>query len=174
MRSASVLEVSSGTGQHVVHFARAMPHRVWQPTERDADCLRSITAWLAMDELDNVKAPLYLDVDDLVWPVAHVDAVVCINMIHIAPSSATDALFRGAKTIMNTGGVAVLYGPFRRQGQHTSPSNEAFDRLLRAQNPEWGIRDLEDVVHVADKEGFDLQESCGMPANNLTVIFRKR
>jgi cyclopropane fatty-acyl-phospholipid synthase-like methyltransferase len=172
--SGFVLEVSSGTGQHVVHFARAMPHRVWQPTERDPACLRSIRAWLSAEELENVKAPLYLDVHDKVWPVAHVDAAVCINMIHIAPSSATDALFRGAKTIMNSGCALVLYGPFRRQGQHTSSSNEAFDRLLQAQNPEWGVRDLEDVAQIAGKEGFDLRESCEMPANNLAVIFWKR
>ena len=171
--SGSVLEISSGTGQHVVHFACAMPDRIWQPTERDADCLRSITAWLAAEGLENVKAPRYLDVHDEVWPVGHVDAVVCINMIHIAPSSATNALFRGAETIMNSGGVVLLYGPFR-QGQYTSPSNEAFDRLLRAQNPEWGVRDLEDVAHVAEREGFELRESCAMPANNLAVIFRKR
>jgi cyclopropane fatty-acyl-phospholipid synthase-like methyltransferase len=169
-----VLEISSGTGQHVVHFARAMPHRVWQPTERDADCLRSIAAWLAAEKLENVNAPLRLDVHDELWPVAHVDAGVCINMIHIAPSSATDALFRRAATIMNLGGVLVLYGPFRRQDRHTSPSNEAFDRMLRTQNPEWGVRDLEHVAQIADKEGFDLQESCEMPANNLTVIFRRR
>jgi cyclopropane fatty-acyl-phospholipid synthase-like methyltransferase len=169
-----VLETSSGTGQHVVHFARAMPSCVWQPSERDPDCLRSITAWLAAEALENVKAPLYLDVHDEVWPVGQVDAVVCINMIHIAPSSATQALFRGAKTTVNTRGVLFLYGPFRRQGQHTSPSNEAFDRLLQAQNPEWGVRDLDDVAQLADKEGFELQERCEMPANNLTVIFRKR
>ncbi len=151
-----------------------MPSCVWQPTERDPDCLRSIAAWLAAEALENVKAPLYLDVHDGVWPVGEVDAVVCINMIHIAPSSATDALFRGANTIANTGRILVLYGPFRRQGQHTSRSNEAFDRLLRSQNPEWGVRNLEHVAQLADKEGFALKERYEMPANNLTVIFRKR
>jgi SAM-dependent methyltransferase len=172
--SGSVLEVSSGTGQHVVHFARAMPHLVWQPSERDADCLRSISAWLAMARLENVKAPLHLDVHDEAWPVAQADGIVCINMIHIAPSSATDALFRGAATVIKSGGLLVLYGPFRRSGQHTSPSNEAFDRMLRTQNPEWGVRDLEEVARIAEREGFDLQELCEMPANNLTVIFGKR
>jgi cyclopropane fatty-acyl-phospholipid synthase-like methyltransferase len=170
----SMLEISSGTGQHVVHFARAMPNCVWQPTERDPDCLRSIAAWLAAEALQNVNAPLYLDVHDEVWPAGQVDAVVCINMIHIAPSSATQALFRGATTIVNTGGVLVLYGPFRREGQHTSPSNETFDRLLQAQNPEWGVRNLDDVARLAAKEGFELRERCEMPANNLAVIFRKR
>jgi len=162
------------TEQHVVHFARIMPHLVWQPSERDPECLRSITAWLAAEELENINASIYLDVHDEEWPVGRVDAAVCINMIHIAPRSATDALFRGATTIMSAGGVLVLYGPFRRQNQHTSSSNEAFDRMLRAQNPEWGVRNLEDVAHIAEKEDLDLQEVCPMPANNLAVIFRKR
>ncbi len=172
--SGCVLEVSSGTGQHVVHFARVMPHLAWQPTERDAECLQSIAAWLAAEAPPNVNAPLYLDVHDEVWPVSRVAAIVCVNMIHIAPPSATDALFRGAAQIMEPGGTLFLYGAFRRQGLHTAPSNEAFDGLLRAQNPEWGIRNLEDVAYIAEKKGFDLQEVGQMPANNLAVIFRKR
>jgi hypothetical protein len=172
--SGYVLEVSSGTGQHVVHFARVMPHLVWQPTECDADCLRSIKAWLTVEGPGNVKQPLPLDVEDQLWPVRDVDAIVCINMIHIAPAPATKALFRGAATVARPGAVTVLYGPFRRNGGHTSPSNEAFDRLLRAQNPGWGVRNLEEVAATAGKEGFDLEEVCQMPANNLIVVFRKR
>jgi hypothetical protein len=172
--NGTVLEVSSGTRQHIVHFARAIPHLVWQPTERDPDCLQSIAAWLAAQPLTNVNAPLYIDVHQKVWPVTQIAAAVCINMIHIAPSSATDALLRGANTIMSSGGILILYGPYRRHGQHTSPSNEAFDRQLRAQNPEWGVRDLEEVALIADAKGFDVHEICEMPANNLAVIFRKR
>ncbi|MGA7326838.1 MAG: DUF938 domain-containing protein [Rhodomicrobium sp.] len=172
--SGCILEISSGTGQHVVHFARLMPYLIWQPTERDADCLQSIAGWLAAEAPANVNAPLYLDVHDKVWPAARVAAIVCINMIHIAPPSATDALFRGATQIMEPGGTLFLYGAFRRQGRHTSPSNEAFDRLLRAQNPEWGVRNLEDVTHIGEKAGLDLHEVCQMPANNLAAIFRKR
>jgi hypothetical protein len=172
--SGCVLEVSSGTGQHAVHFARIMPHLVWQPTECDPECLRSIAAWSAIEGLANVKPPLALDVHDEAWPADQVDAAVCINMIHIAPSSATGALFRGTSRILNSGAALVLYGPFRRDGQHTSPSNEAFDRLLRTQNPDWGVRNLDDVVETAVKEGFELQEICPMPANNLTAVFRKR
>jgi len=172
-KTGCVLEVSSGTGQHVVHFARGIPDLVWQPTECDADCLRSIKAWLALAGLENAKPPLALDVHDQVWPVRQVDATVCINMIHIAPLSATKALFRGAATIMLPGAVVVLYGPFRRNGEHTSPSNEAFDRLLRTQNPEWGVRNLEEVIETAGEFGFDLEEVCQMPANNLAMIFRK-
>jgi hypothetical protein len=171
--SGCVLEVSSGTGQHVVHFARLMPHLVWQPTECDPECLRSIAAWSTIEGLANVKPPLALDVHDEVWSAGQADAAVCINMFHIAPSSATGALFRVASRILNSGAVLVLYGPFRRDGQHTSPSNQVFDRLLRAQNPDWGVRNLEDVAETAGKEGFELQEVCPMPANNLTAVFRK-
>jgi hypothetical protein len=172
-KSGFVLEVSSGTGQHAVHFARAMPGLVWQPTECDADCLRSIATWIAAEGLANVKPPLSLDVHDEVWPVAEADAAVCINMIHIAPSSAAGALMRGASSILRPGAVLVLYGPFRRNGLHTSPGNEVFDRHLRAQNRDWGVRNLEGVAETAGNEGFELQEVCQMPANNLSVIFRK-
>jgi hypothetical protein len=171
--SGCILEISSGTGQHVVHFARVMPHLAWQPTECDAECLRSIAAWSAIEGLANVKPPLALDVYDEIWPAGRVDAAVCINMIHIAPSSATEALLRGTSRNLDSGAVFVLYGPFRRGGQHTSPSNEAFDQVLRAQNPRWGVRNLEDVAETAAKEGFELEEVCPMPANNLVAVFRK-
>jgi SAM-dependent methyltransferase len=169
-----VLEVSSGTGQHVLHFAQAMPQIRWQPTEQDADCLRSIASWLAQTTLPNVGAPIYLDVHDEVWPVADVAAVVCINMIHIAPRSAIAALLRGAGNVIAPGGILFLYGPYRRQGRHTSPSNEAFDELLKAANPEWGVRNLEEIALAAAREGLELQETYDMPSNNLAVIFRKR
>ncbi len=169
-----VLEVSSGTGQHVLHFARAMPHLRWQPTDRDADCLRSITSWLAQTPMPNVNAPLALDVHDAIWPVHDVAAVVCINMIHIAPASATEALLRGAGDVIARGGILFLYGPFRRNGRHTSASNKAFDELLKAENPEWGVRNVEDVAHLAATVGLELEQTHDMPANNLAVIFRKR
>jgi hypothetical protein len=170
----NVLEISSGTGQHVLHFAQAMPHIRWQPTEQDADCLKSIASWLAQTPTPNVNAPLGLDVHDETWPVHDVAAVVCLNMIHIAPPSATGALLRGAGKIIARGGILFLYGPYRRQGRHTSASNEAFDALLKAKNPEWGVRNVEDVVDLADTAGFELQQTHDMPANNLAVIFRKR
>lgn len=169
-----VLEISSGTGQHVVHFAQAMPHIRWSPTESDAECLKSIASWLAPASLSNVSAPIHLDVHDEIWPVGEVAAVVCLNMIHIAPPTATKALLRGAARVVSSGGVLFLYGPYRRQGRHTSPSNETFDALLRAKNPEWGVRNLEDVALLAAAEGFELQEINDMPANNLAVVFRKR
>ncbi len=169
-----VLEISSGTGQHVLHFAEAMPHIRWQPTERDADCLTSIASWLAQTPTPNVNAPVYLDVHDAVWPAHEVAAVVCINMIHIAPPSATEALLRGAGNVIARGGMLFLYGPYRRKGQHTSASNEVFDELLKAENAEWGVRNLEDVAYLAASVDLELEQAHDMPANNLAVIFRKR
>lgn len=170
----AVLEVSSGTGQHVLHFAQAMPHIRWQPTEQDVDCLKSIASWLAQAPTPNVNAPLHLDVHDESWPVHDVAAVVCMNMIHIAPPSATEALLRGAGKVIARGGILFLYGPFRRNGRHTSASNETFDALLKAKNPEWGVRNVEDVVHLAATVGLELEQTHDMPANNLAVIFRRR
>ena len=169
-----VLEVGSGTGQHVLHFAQAMPHIRWRPTERDTNSLKSIAGWLGQTPRANVYAPLRLDVYDAIWPVHDVAAVVCINMIHIAPPSAADALLRGAGNVIAPGGILFLYGPYRRQGMHTSPSNKTFDERLKAQNPEWGVRNLEDVAHLASAEGLELRQTHDMPANNLAVVFRKR
>ena len=169
-----VLEISSGTGQHVLHFAEAMPHVRWLPTERDANSLKSIASWLGDTPPPNVSAPLRLDVYDASWPAHDVAAVVCINMIHIAPPSAAEVLIRGAGNVIAPGGILFLYGPYRRQGRHTSPSNEAFDERLKAANPEWGVRNLEDVVHLASTVGLSLEQIHDMPANNLAVIFRKR
>lgn len=169
-----VLEVGSGTGQHIVHFARAMPHLTWQPSERDAECLQSIAQWLASEGLANALAPLRLDVADEPWPIASAAAVVSLNMIHIAPWTAAEALVGGAAALLQPGGVLFLYGPFRRDGRHTSPGNEAFDRQLRAQNPAWGVRDLEDVARLAAARGFGPPETHDMPANNLSVVLRKR
>jgi hypothetical protein len=174
LAQGEVLEISSGTGQHVLHFARAMPHIRWQPTDRDGDCLISIASWLAHTPTPNVNVPLHLDVHEEIWPVHEVAAVVCINMIHIAPPSATEALLRGAGNVIAPGGILFLYGPFRRKGRHTSASNEAFDALLKAENPEWGVRNVEDVAHFAATVGLELEQTHDMPANNLAVIFRKR
>jgi SAM-dependent methyltransferase len=169
-----VLEVGSGTGQHVVHFAREAPHLTWQPSERDAECLQSIALWLAAEGPANVLAPLRLDVGEQPWPIASAAAVVSLNMIHIAPWDAGMALIRGAAAILRPSAVLFLYGPFRRRARHTSPSNEAFDRQLRAENPAWGVRDLEGVAFYAATHGFGPPETHDMPANNLSVVLRKR
>jgi SAM-dependent methyltransferase len=172
--SGLVVEIASGTGQHVVHFAQALKRLVWQPTEMDARCLRSISAWVASASLANVRPPLALDVLALPWPVPAPDAVICLNLIHIAPWSVTTALFEGAARALREGGLLYLYGPYFVRGWSAAPSNVAFDNALRAQDPEWGLRSLEEVDAVAKERGFDLAETTEMPANNLSVLFRKR
>jgi hypothetical protein len=136
-QSGLVLEVGSGTGEHAVHFARVMPHLTWQPSEQDADCLRSISGWAAVEGLPNVRPALYLDIVDDRWPIEAADAIVSINLIHIAPWSATRALMRGASGILPAAGHLSLYGPYRAAGKHTSASNRVFDAQLQAVNPEW-------------------------------------
>jgi len=167
-----VLEIASGTGQHVVHFAEAMPHLAWQPSDPDPELRASIRGWIVQTGVLNVHAPLDLDVLRQPWPIEAADAVVCINMIHIAPWSATTALMAGAAHLLPETGVLVLYGPFRREGRHTAPSNEAFDRQLRSSNPDWGVRDLGAVTEVAVSHGLALREVVAMPANNLSIVFR--
>jgi hypothetical protein len=172
-QSGLVLEVGSGTGQHAVHFARVMPHLIWQPTEQDEDCLRSISAWTAVEPLANVRQPLYLDVTETRWPIAVADAIICINMIHVSPWSTTQALLRGAQHILPPAGFLCLYGPFRVAGKHTAASNRAFDAQLRAINSEWGVRDLDAVSKEARAYNIELARTFEMPANNLIAIFRK-
>jgi len=173
-KTGLVLEVASGTGQHVVHFAQALKGLSWQPTDMDAACRRSISAWLATAELANVRQPLDLDVRALPWRVPTLDAIVCLNLIHIAPWSVATALFAGAGLALRETGLLYLYGPYSVQGRHTAPSNAAFDSALRAENPDWGLRDLKEVESLAKDQGFDLAETIEMPANNLSVLFRKR
>ncbi|HUL83637.1 MAG TPA: DUF938 domain-containing protein [Gammaproteobacteria bacterium] len=171
--AGTVLEIASGTGQHIVHFARAMPALTWQPTEPDPDLLAAVTRRVGSAALANLRAPLRLDVLEPRWPVRSADAIVCINMIHIAPWAATEALMSGAARILARGGALFLYGPYRREGRHTSPSNEDFDRSLRARDPAWGVRDLEDVTRCASRCGFEVADLVSMPANNFTVVFAR-
>jgi SAM-dependent methyltransferase len=172
-RSGTVLEIASGTGQHIVHFARALPALAWQPSDTDPSLRAAAGARVAAAALANVLPPLALDVLDAVWPVEAAAAVLCINMIHIAPSAATPALLRGSARVLAAGAPLVLYGPFRRAGQHTAASNEAFDASLRARNPDWGVRDLDAVATSARDHGFEIVEVVSMPANNLTVVFER-
>jgi SAM-dependent methyltransferase len=171
--TGTVLEIGSGTGQHVAHFAKALRALAFQPSEMDVERHPSIAAWVAADQLANVRPPLAFDVTCLPWPVRAADAVVCINVIHISPWEATLALMRGAGEILPRGGVLVTYGPYRREGRHTAPSNEAFDASLKSRNPSWGVRDMEEVVVVAKAHGLELEETVPMPANNFTLVFRK-
>lgn len=170
---AHVLEIASGTGEHAVFFAEALRVASWQPTDADPDALASIDAWREHQHAARVKPALALDVGVEPWPISAADAVVCINMIHITPWSAGEALLRGAGRLLQPGGVLVLYGPFRRDRAHTAPSNEAFDASLRERDPRWGVRDLEDVEQTALGRGLVLSEVVAMPANNFTVVFHK-
>ena len=169
---ARVVEIASGTGEHAVHFARAMPKTLWQPTDPDENARLSIAAWIAHEKLLNVLPPCALDVRAKDWGTGGpFDAIVAINMIHIAPWDATAALFAGTRPVLNPGGIVFLYGPFRRGGAHTAPSNVAFDRWLKDRDPASGVRDLEAVVQAAEDADFALREVVEMPANNLSVAF---
>jgi len=169
-----VLEIASGSGEHAVHFAAALPGLTFQPSDPDAAARASIDAWVAETGLAGIRPALALDAGAPGWPVERADAVLCINMIHISPWSATEGLLRGAAAILPAGAPLVLYGPYRRGGAHTAPSNAAFDADLRARNPEWGVRDLEEVAGLAAREGFGPPAVTAMPANNLVVVFRRR
>lgn len=167
-----VLEIASGTGQHAAYFAEHLPALRWRPSE--AGSLTSIAAWREEMQLPNLLAPVRLDVTARPWPVARADALFCANMLHIAPWSACEALFGGARDVLPAGAPLVLYGPFVRDDVQTAPSNLAFDADLRARNPQWGIRRLADVERVAGESGFFLESLTPMPANNLMVTFRRK
>lgn len=172
-RQGLVLEIASGTGEHVVHFAQNFPGLTFQPSDRDAAARESIAGWVAHEGLANVAPPLALDAAAPDWPIARADAILCINMIHISPWAATLGLFAGAHKILPAGAPLYLYGAYKRGGEHTSPSNIAFDGWLREQNPAFGVRDLEAVAGVAADNGFGPPEVVEMPANNFSVIFRR-
>jgi len=169
-----VLEIASGSGEHAVYFAKAFRALTWQPTDPDAQALASIAAHRDAEDVANLLAPLQLDVTAERWPVERADVIVCCNMIHIAPWAACEGLLAGAGRVLPDGGILYLYGPYKIGGRHTAPSNEAFDADLRARNPQWGIRDLDDVTALAAQHHLVHGETVQMPANNLSVIFRRR
>ena len=168
----SVLEVASGTGQHVVFFAAALPDLVWQPSAIDPGDFESIVAWTEDSGVTNVRPPIRLDVTEHPWPIGSVDAIFNANMIHIAPWDVCLGLIEGAGRHLAPGGTLVLYGPFRIEGRHTAPSNASFDHDLRDRDHAWGVRDLEAVVDAARSRGLVFEERVAMPANNQTVVFR--
>lgn len=173
-KSGIVLEIASGTGQHAVHFAAALPELTWQPSDPDEASRVSIDAWRVHAALGNLNAPVALDVCRAPWPVPDsLAAIVCINMIHIAPWAAAEALFRGAGERLMNDGVLFLYGPYKRDGAHTAVSNEIFDTQLRATNPDWGVRNMEDVVELGRRAGLMMEEAVAMPANNFSLVFRR-
>lgn len=171
--TGTVLEVASGSGEHAAYFASQLPALAWQPTDPDAASLASAAAWVAHEGLGNVLPPLALDAAAEAWPVERADAVLCCNMVHIAPWSSCEGLMRGAARVLAAGAPLVMYGPFRVGGAHTAPSNAAFDADLRARDGRWGVRDLEAVVEEARVRGLGHVETVAMPANNLTVVFRR-
>lgn len=186
--TGTVLEISSGTGEHAVFFAPRLHPRNWIPSDPNPFARDSIAAWREFCPTDNLYPPLAIDASDPVWIVERdelpeslhgidfqrdpIVAIANINMIHIAPWSACLGLMTGARRILPPGGILYLYGPFKQAGKHTAPSNAAFDESLQAQNPDWGVRDLDDVVAVARSENLSLVKTYAMPANNLSVIFQ--
>ncbi|MFG1294777.1 DUF938 domain-containing protein [Xanthobacter variabilis] len=172
--SARVLEVASGSGEHAIFMARKRPDVVWQPSDPSPEARASTAAWVTAEGLSNVGAPLALDASADEWPVGPVDVMVCINMLHISPWAATEGLMRGAGRHLPPGGPLYIYGAFHRAGVPTVESNAAFDRDLRRRDPRWGLRMLEDVEACAAAQGLDLAEMVAMPANNLSLVFRKR
>ena len=174
-----VLEIASGSGEHVVHFARALPGLTFQPSDPNPDALDSIAAWAAQSGAGNILPPIRIDAAAKIWPAGlqpeqPPDAILCINMIHIAPWAAAQGLVRHAGALLPPGGPLILYGPFRRAGHPLEPSNAAFDASLRERNPAWGLRELDEVAALAAQAGFGDPVVTKMPANNLSVVFRRR
>ena len=168
-----VLEVASGSGEHAVHFARTFPRLQWQPSDPDSAAIASIAAWREEQGLPNLLPPMKLDAAAAAWPLSRADAVVCINMVHISPIAATEGLFAGAAQLLAPNAPLVLYGPYLEAGVETAESNLAFDQSLRTRNPEWGLRTVEWLDEVATRTGFERTRRVAMPANNLTLVYRK-
>jgi len=168
-----VLEVASGTGQHAVFFSEHLCGLRWQPSDASVDGLRSIQAWVEESALENILPPIELDVRSPRWPIASADALLCINMIHISPWDTTESLFHGASAVLADGSPLITYGPYRLHGEHSAPSNAAFDESLRSRNPRWGVRDIDALIELAGRTGFELQERVPMPANNMTLVWTR-
>jgi SAM-dependent methyltransferase len=179
-KSGDVVEAGSGTGQHVVHFASHTPDITWWPSDLNEQHLKSIEAWRARSGLSNIRPPLRIDLSDPAWCPEMRDggqgsllAVFCANVVHIAPWRVAEGLFAGARRYLRADGRLILYGPFKRDGQHTAISNAVFDTRLRDGNPEWGVRDIADLETLAATAGLVLTEAITMPANNLILVFRR-
>jgi SAM-dependent methyltransferase len=181
-QTGDVLEAGSGTGQHVVYFARQNPEIIWWPSDLSEAHLKSIAAWRAAAGLSNIQPPQRIDLSDPAWSVAESGgsapgkllAIFCANVIHIAPWRVAQGLIAGAARHLRDDGRLFLYGPFKRDGRHTAVSNAVFDTSLKSQNEEWGVRDVGDVTKLAEGAGFELAETFEMPANNLILMFERR
>lgn len=170
---ALVVTIAEGSGQHVVHFAKHLPHVTFQPTDLGPEALASINAYIEEAQCKNVLPAKLLDASSDIWPVDRADLIVCINMIHISPWTATQGLFRGAARILPPEGYLITYGPYRFSGEFTAPSNNEFDESLRARNAEWGVRDVDDLENLAASVGMELEGTVPLPANNHCLIFNK-
>lgn len=172
-KAGRVLEVASGSGEHVVHFAAAFPHLDWQPSDSDPAGLTSIAAYRTEAGLANIAPPFALDAAASEWPIDRADAILCVNMVHISPWEAAQGLFAGAARLLASGAPLILYGPYTEPDVPTVESNLAFDASLRARNPAWGLRDMDDVKAAAAAAGLAFAERREMPANNLMLLFRR-
>lgn len=170
----AVLEIAGGAGQHSVAFAGALPGLTWTPSDPSPEARASMTAWAGQANLPNLRAPLSVDMlDESGWPTEPVEAVVCINMIHISPWAATEGLMRLAgRTLRRPGGLLALYGPYREAEVELAPSNADFDLSLKSRNPDWGLRDRDAVVAEAKTAGLALTQRIAMPSNNIMLLFR--
>jgi SAM-dependent methyltransferase len=179
--NGEVLEAGSGTGQHVVEFARKSPAVTWWPSDYDPQHLQSIEAWRTHAALPNVKPARFIDLSAPDWGLSAEDsnalrslaAIFCANVIHIAPWAVAEGLLTHAASRLRQDGKLFLYGPFKRDGAHTAPSNEAFDQSLKSRDPSWGVRDIAEVERLARANGLSLTEVVPMPANNMTLIFER-
>lgn len=169
-----VLEVASGTGEHAVHFARTYPHLEWQPSDPDPSARESIEAWRGEAALPNLRPAIALDAAIAAWPVERADAIVCVNMTHISPPEATVGLFGGAGRLLGAGAPLAIYGPFIEADVETAPSNLAFDADLRARDLRWGLREVNWLDALAQAHGFSRTRRVEMPANNLTLVYRRK
>lgn len=170
----TVLEVASGTGQHAAYFADLFPQLVWQPSDPEPEAVQSIAAYRSESGRENLKSPIRLDASfPDTWPAAQFDAMLCINMIHVSPWAASEGLFAGAARLLGSQSPLILYGPYLEEDVETAASNLAFDENLKARNPLWGLRHLSAVGDLAVRNGFTRTGRYAMPANNLTVVFRR-
>jgi hypothetical protein len=172
-RTGTILEIASGTGEHACYFAPVFGEAIWQPTDTDESAMASINAHRQADAPANLAPPLHLDVMQAEWPVSAADAVLCVNMVHISPWACCENLFRGCANVLSPGAPLVLYGPFKREGAHTAPSNAEFDQTLRRQNAEWGIRDMGEIAEAGKIRGLALEDPIAMPSNNFCLVLRQ-
>ena len=181
LKGGDILEIGSGSGQHALVYAKAFPTHVFWPSDFNQEHVLSIEAWRQSDGTDNLRAPFQLDVTMEDWgistggrPPSDLAGIISLNMVHISPITAAEGLFRGAGQYLGAAGKLFLYGPFKKDGEHTAPSNAEFDSWLRNNDPAWGVRDVGEVERIAAQHGLELERAAPMPANNFTLIFKRK